>query len=266
MSTSLSRRGFLTRLAAVGVAVSTPRPFAISPQRALRVGVVDHARPPRDARQMGVTLGVEEARHAATLFRDALSLEVISLPAAAPLDGLSVVIGNADDEHCSRLANVDGPLVFNVACGSNALRASCPRTLFHVALSDAARRAASAGTTNALEAVVPWHPSLTRFGADTLNQRFQNRFGREMTSDAWAAWFAVKVSWEAALRTRTTDHSALLQFLSSGAARFDGHKGVPLSFRDDHELEQPIYILRGGRALETSAPETSRPSRCSARP
>jgi ABC transporter substrate binding protein (PQQ-dependent alcohol dehydrogenase system) len=99
--------------------------------------------------------------------------------------------------------------------------------------------------------VVAWDPALVRFGADTLNQRFQSRFGRVMDEDAWCAWMAVKVLWESALRVRSAAPDRLVEFLSRDTTQFDGHKGRPLSFRRwDQQLRQPLYVRRGESLVE----------------
>jgi hypothetical protein len=80
-----------------------------------------------------------------------------------------------------------------------------------------------------------WDASLSRFGADTLNQRFSARFHEPMTSGAWSAWFAVKAIWESALRLKSADAQSIAQHLVRDTTQFDGHKGTPLSFRPwDH--------------------------------
>jgi hypothetical protein len=64
-----------------------------------------------------------------------------------------------------------------------------------------------------------------------------------MDSQGWVGWFAVKMLWESTLRARSTMPGALLMYLESDAAQFDGHKGRPLSFRPwDHQLRQPLYV------------------------
>jgi ABC transporter substrate binding protein (PQQ-dependent alcohol dehydrogenase system) len=139
----------------------------------------------------------------------------------------------------------------NVACSADVLRgASCRPTLFHVAPSDTMKRdalsAARAGGT-----VAAWHPSLERFGADTLNRRFQTRFNREMTSEAWTAWMAVKVLWESALRVRSDETGKLVGYLTRDTTQFDGHKGAPLSFRSwDRQLRQPLYVVGDSAVVE----------------
>ena len=84
---------------------------------------------------------------------------------------------------------------------------------------------------------VTWQSSWVRYGASELNERYAKRFRRPMTSEAWNAWFAVKAIAESALRTAEGEELC-------GAftrARFDGHKGVPLSFDPTTGLlRQPV--------------------------
>lgn len=87
-----------------------------------------------------------------------------------------------------------------------------------------------------------WLPTLERYGAAQLNDRFRARFGPSagMRGPAWAGWFAAKAVAEAALRARADTAAALHRALHS--ARFDGHKGAPLAFAPDGTLAQPLYI------------------------
>jgi hypothetical protein len=111
----------------------------------------------------------------------------------------------------------------------------CRREVFHVA-------SGSWGVT--------WLPTLKRFGADSLNRRYRDRYAAGMTATAWCAWFAVKCSWEAALKSKATDAAGLIAYLESPAARFDGHKGVALFFDGAHQLRQPMYDEKGEETLQ----------------
>lgn len=75
-----------------------------------------------------------------------------------------------------------------------------------------------------------WHPDLYRYGAGEINERYIDATGAEMTESSWFGWVAMKVVLETTLRH---------QRLSS--ARIDGHKGVPLTFRNG-VLQQPLYV------------------------
>jgi hypothetical protein len=114
--------------------------------------------------------------------------------------------------------------------------------IFHVASSLPERQEALerwSGSKPEGARVVDWHPALTKFGAEQLNQRFEARFGAPMDSRAWAAWAAVKAAAEAALRNTSLER-----------LRFDGHKGASLSFRsEDHTLRQPLYVVSGDEVL-----------------
>jgi len=93
-----------------------------------------------------------------------------------------------------------------------------------------------------------WLPSLERFGAGQLNDRFRARFlgntGQSamvgMTGPAWAGWFAMKAAVETSLRARTGAAGSLRRAIL--AARFDGHKGTPLAFTPGGVLTHPLYV------------------------
>ncbi len=50
-----------------------------------------------------------------------------------------------------------------------------------------------------------WHWTFERYGAPQLNQRFRRLAGRDMTSEDWAGWAAVRAVVEAVTRTRSVD-------------------------------------------------------------
>jgi hypothetical protein len=75
-----------------------------------------------------------------------------------------------------------------------------------------------------------WDATLEKFGAGQLNARFHAAYNVPMTAMAWAGWFAVKVLWESAARTRSARASDIQAFLASPRAHFDGHRGTPLRF------------------------------------
>ena len=99
----------------------------------------------------------------------------------------------------------------------------------------------------------PWLPTLERFGAAQLNDRFRARFaGAAMTGAAWCGWFALKAVGESALRARDAAPGAVRRQLL--ASRFDGHKGSPLSFSPDQQLMQPLYVAGANPARPFEAP------------
>ncbi|MBW3672058.1 MAG: hypothetical protein KY432_10365 [Acidobacteria bacterium] len=86
-------------------------------------------------------------------------------------------------------------------------------------------------------APLAWHSDLYRYGAGEINERYVDATGAEMTESSWFGWVAMKLVLETALR-----HQRLAD------AKIDGHKGVPLTFRNG-VLQQPLYVAlhRGDR-------------------
>jgi hypothetical protein len=256
MNSLLSRRSFLERAALLTVAapLGMRRRFVAPVGPNVRVGAATFAASATNARAMGLVLGAEEAAHAASLFGGSFTL--VPLPSGDLHGaGLSAIIGDDDCAHVTTLsakADVAGIPFMNVGCPSDALRgARCGRSAFHVAPSEAMRRGARAEAHVAAGEVIAWHPSLVRFGADTLNRRFRERFGTPMTADAWTAWLATKILWESALRMKSAEPAGLIQCLQRDDTQFDGHKGLPLSFRAwDHQLRQPLYVMQGRKVIE----------------
>jgi hypothetical protein len=275
MEQPLGRRRFLGRaatlcLGAIVPSVSRRRwPVRAVPDVALRIALLNGG-PTARARHQGVLLGVEEARHAAELFGGTVTLDLIERADAAATAGVAAVIGDEDEAHCRHILaprRTPAPLLMNVACTSDTLRgAACSPRAFHVAASDAMLGVARAAVRGASTAAV-WDSSLTRFGADTLNQRFRHRFGVAMTPTAWTAWFAVKVLWESALRMKSADAAHIADYLTRETTRFDGHKGHALNFRvSDHQLRQPLYARTAAGWVEapasSAAGESASPIAC----
>lgn len=75
-----------------------------------------------------------------------------------------------------------------------------------------------------------WRPSLQKFGAGELNERFLRETKHPMDEAAWLGWVAVKIAAESALRGQDLAN-----------IRIDGHKGVPLRFDANRQLVQPVY-------------------------
>jgi ABC-type branched-subunit amino acid transport system substrate-binding protein len=265
MTTCFTRREFVSRTALFAAALPLSR-WGMLPSSAitLRIGFLDGASDAARRQRQGFELGVDEAKHAAQLFGGAIETTNLA-EHSSDARGLTAVIGGDDTTRCttwSKRATADGFLFMNVGCTDDDLRGrGCLRSTFHVIPSDAMYRDARAMAGNTPGETTAWSSSLSRFGADTLNQRFQTRFNQSMTADAWAAWLAVKILWESALRQRSGDVPALATFLERDSTQFDGHKGQPLSFRPwDHQLRQPVYLIAAGhgvKELPEGSPESS---------
>ena len=245
----LDRRAFVRAAGALLLAGSGFRDFAPrSTPRTLSVVLVPRA---PEAVSRGARLAAEEAAHAGELLGWRLVLSEADVLLHGDIDGVAAFIGGYDEGSARTLAQaaarLDSVVVVNVGGRADALRGECARNVFHVQASDrmyADALAARAGDAVAATDAVLWHPSLERFGAAQLNDRFRARFGVPMDGAAWAGWMAVKVVWEASLRARTVEGAGIRAYLERASTQFDGHKGWPLSFRAwDHQLRQPLYLV-----------------------
>ncbi len=101
---------------------------------------------------------------------------------------------------------------------------------------------------------VAWHWTWEHNGAPQVNSRFDKKSGgRRMDSADWAAWIAVKMIVQSALRTRSTDFAKQRDFIL-GDAGFDGDKGLPVGVRPwDHQLRQAV-LLAAPYMVVASAP------------
>jgi hypothetical protein len=209
----IDRRDLLGLIAAAGVARALRIPGHAGP--ALRISLSDSS---RDV-ERGAMMALEEVQRSASLFGGTVAI--------GDGPGLRVVIGGVP-------RNAVHEIHMNVVDVRPESRV-CRREVFHVA----------SGPWG-----VTWLPTLTRFGADSLNKRYRSRYQAGMRPAAWCAWFAVKCAWEAALKSRATDTAALVSYLQSPAARFDGHKGVALFFDGANQLRQPMYDEKGEETFQ----------------
>ena len=89
----------------------------------------------------------------------------------------------------------------------------------------------------------PWHWTWERNGAAQVNSRFERKSGgRHMEGPDWAAWLAVKMIAQAALRTSSADFAKQRAFIFTDGS-FDGDKGLAVSVRPwDHQVRQAILL------------------------
>ena len=101
---------------------------------------------------------------------------------------------------------------------------------------------------------VAWHWTWDHNGAPQVNSRFEKRSsGRHMESGDWAAWVAVKMIVQSALRTRSVDFAQTKKFILSDAT-FDGDKGLAVGVRPwDHQVRQAV-LLAAPYQVVASAP------------
>lgn len=96
-----------------------------------------------------------------------------------------------------------------------------------------------------------WEATLAAHGARGLNERFFERWGTPMDSPAWAAYQSVKIMSKAISVVDTVGGTELAEYLKSPRATFDVQKGTGSSFSPwDHQLSQPLYLVRGNPVAE----------------
>lgn len=99
-----------------------------------------------------------------------------------------------------------------------------------------------------------WSPALEQWGAVQLQGRFRDVAGRDMLSEDYAAWIAVRSIGEAVTRTGSGEAAVLRAYMLSDKFRLDGFKGRPLSYRNwNGQLRQPIPVVHP-RALVAITP------------
>jgi hypothetical protein len=272
----IGRWEFLGQASAIGVSVTSGRIFARpSAGPGLHVTYMAPADEVIDDVYGGIQMGIEEAQHSAAMFGGTVTL-------GWPHFGGSIAVGHAvakpnlqsvpDAVHVvipglmSRevldqtiaLTRDAGAIMFNASVRNG--RASgfydaCSRDIFNVRPSPATMAAARASLPDTAAGEMElWSQSLTRFGADSLNRRYQSFASRPMKSAAWGGWFAVKCAWEGVLQSKAKTARELAAWLEGPKARFDGHKGASLYFNASHELVQPLYLVNRQEVIgETNA-------------
>jgi ABC transporter substrate binding protein (PQQ-dependent alcohol dehydrogenase system) len=100
-----------------------------------------------------------------------------------------------------------------------------------------------------------WARPHEQWGATQLQNRFLRQAKRWMTDRDYAAWMAVRAIGEAAVRSNSTDPSAIVAFLRSDRFELAAFKGTRLSFRSwDGQLRQPV-LLADARSLVSVSPQ-----------
>ena len=95
---------------------------------------------------------------------------------------------------------------------------------------------------------------MEQWGVAQLQSRFKQQHNREMTSEDYAAWAAIRTLGEAVTRTNTNDPATLRDYILSDAFELAGFKGRPLTYRGwNGQLRQPIAVAHP-RALVAQAP------------
>jgi ABC transporter substrate binding protein (PQQ-dependent alcohol dehydrogenase system) len=110
-----------------------------------------------------------------------------------------------------------------------------------------------AGTQGLVTAA--WSAVSEQWGATQLQARFEKLASRRMGPVDYAAWAAARAIGEAAIRSRSSDPSAIMAYLRSPEFALAGFKGQGQSFRAwDGQMRQPILIA-GPRLLVSVSPQ-----------
>jgi ABC transporter substrate binding protein (PQQ-dependent alcohol dehydrogenase system) len=100
-----------------------------------------------------------------------------------------------------------------------------------------------------------WSAVSEQWGATQVQARFEKSAGRRMGAVDYAAWAAVRAIGEAAIRSRSSDPSAITAYLGGPDFILSGFKGQGQSFRPwDGQMRQPILIA-GPRLLVSVSPQ-----------
>ena len=139
--------------------------------------------------------------------------------------------------------------IFNVSERSEALREECHDNLLHIITSEAMLDDAisqwSRGRINNSVKAIGWHHSL-RVCTSQLNSRYQQRFNEPMSELAWAGWASIKIISDTIARSANSDR--LLSTIKNNL-KFDGQKGVSMSFRENGQLRQPVLITQNDEVI-----------------
>ena len=272
-ATRLDRREFVRAM--IGFSAGLVLPSSLE-SPTVRYAILETASSgQRDGFSDGVLLGHGEALRAASLFsKGTLGLVSLSehgvptrasgIATALAQKGAQVILAALNDDD-TRIAAEEchnaRVILMNCGARSDKLRRElCSPYVFHVEASEAMYSDAQKLAPDA--DIELWSPSLEKYGASQLNDRFKAAEGAPMTPGSWAGWFAIKIIWESLLRANASDPQSLAYYMSSDAAQYDGHKGAPLSFRKwDRQLRQPLYAVdktkRGPQSIR-DIPDTAR--------
>ncbi len=99
-----------------------------------------------------------------------------------------------------------------------------------------------------------WSPVVEQWGAAQLQSRFTDLAGRDMESEDYASWAAIRTIGEAVTRTGSADPATLRDYILGPEFELAGFKGRPMSYRTwNGQLRQPVALVHP-RALVAQAP------------
>ena len=167
------------------------------------------------------------------------------------LGNLKAVVSKKDASELRIFATQSAEIpIFNVSERSEALREECHENLLHIITSEAMLDDAisqwSRGRINNSVKAIGWHHSLRKYAASQLNSRYQQKFNEPMSELAWAGWASIKIISDTIARSANSDR--LLSTIKNDL-KFDGQKGVSMSFRENGQLRQPVLITQNDEVI-----------------
>ena len=195
----------------------------------------------------GAQQGLEEANAQGEFLGQHYRL-VVAAPAAQRHAEASALVVASRDSALLKIAASNPTLpVLNVGSASDQLRTDCRANLLHVLpsrkmLTDALAQWHTAHPQATGIEAHAWHARFDKYSASQLNKRYQEKFRTAMDDQAWAGWAAVKLISDLIAREQTADGGKLLKALRTDL-KFDGQKGIEMSFRTTGQLRQPLLLV-----------------------
>lgn len=205
-----------------------------------------------DGAWLGASQGLEEANLQGRFLGQTYELVPVGVDALAASGATAVVVA----VDAKTLAEIGQALpeaaVFNVGLDDDALRETCASNILHILPSQAMKGDAvtqwKKKHPDADVSASAWHPDAEKYAASQLNIRFRKAHGKPMDDRAWAGWAAVRMLADSVARVQSSDPDKVLAFLKTELV-FDGQKGADMTFRDNGQLRQPLWILDKGKLV-----------------
>lgn len=221
--------------------------FAATGIRLLYIGSAE------DAAYLGARQGLNEANLQGQFLGQTYSLDIRApgMLTAEALSGVVAVLATVNADVLPELAaSAAGIPVFNLHATEDSLRSACIANLLHVTPSVAMQGDAVAQwqkvNPGAQVTASAWHGDFMKYAGRDLNKRYRAASGLAMDETSWAGWAAVKMTSDTVARLNDTSPAAVLEFLRH-ELKFDGQKGVEMSFRASGQLRQPLLIIKEGK-------------------
>lgn len=206
----------------------------------------------------GAEMGLEEINRAGGFLGYEFSLDVVASHGDVADDAIAVVVV-ASGEYSEIVSGaIPDRAVFNTGADDDSLRALCRDNLFSIVPSASMRQDAIAQWQQQADdqdiTAVAHHHRFRRYSSADLNGRYVEAYDEPMTEAAWTAFVAVRMVGDGVTRTTSREPDSLIQHLKE-LESFDASKGQPLSFRENGQLRQPLWIVHDDNVIGESPVE-----------